>query len=1032
MKELNLTDFRKRAEGSGLYRSLEELARDDEFIAGVEREFPQQALPLERGVDRRDFVKLMSSSLALAGLAACNRPAEKIVPYISQPENLIPGRPLYFATALALGGVGAGVLVESHMGRPTKIEGNPDHPSSLGGSDAMMQAAILGLYDPDRAQVVRHLGEISTWSAFLAALQPVLKNAKADGAGLRLLTQTITSPTLGAQIQQLLAAVPGMEWHQWEAVSRDNVREGLRMAFGGYANAVYHFDKANVVVSLDADFLATGPGHLRYARDFTSRRKVRQGQAVSMNRLYSFDCGASSTGSLADHRWPVRPREIEDIAREIATELSVATAGVATAAPGVVGARSGRRYTAIAKDLEANRGASIVIAGDDQPPIVHALVMALNQALGNIGSTITITDPIEVAPVNHLESLRKLVTDINAGAVKALVMLGGNPVYDAPADFNFGHALNKVLFRAQLSPYYDETSMLVHWHVPEVHALEGWSDVRGHDGTVSIVQPLIAPLYNGRSPHEVLGALIGGLDQSPYDTVRAYWMARVATPAPGVAPAAPSTSLRAGSAAAATQGFEKSWRKWLHDGQIAGSALPAKGLSVVGSQSSTTDNRPPTTSLELHIRPDPNIHDGRFANNGWLQELPKPQTKICWENVALISPKTASDIGYDDKTRDALVNERSTMRADVTYRGRKVRVPLWVMPGHPDGVITVYLGYGRTYGGKVAGPDVGVDIYPVRFSDAMSGDAGAEIALVRGEDAYPVACTQEHQSINPKDMFGQEREIIRAATFAEYQRDPHLGHKEEAHGHDSMYPPYKYEGHAWAMVIDTSVCTGCNGCVMACQAENNIAIVGKEEVHREREMHWLRIDRYFRGEPANPEVFHQPVPCMQCENAPCEPVCPVEATSHSSEGLNDMTYNRCVGTRYCSNNCPYKVRRFNFFHYSDYDTPALKPMRNPDVTIRTRGVMEKCTYCVQRVNEAKIEAEKRGGNQRVRDGEVTTACAQACPTEAIVFGDKNDPNSRVAKLKEEPSHYTLLEELNTRPRTTYLGTIRNVNPEIKS
>ena len=978
MKELNLADFRKRAEGSEkLYRSLEDLARDnDEFIATVEREFPQQALPLERGVDRRDFVKLMSSSLALAGLAACNRPAEKIVPYISQPENLIPGRPLFFATALALGGVGAGVLVESHMGRPTKIEGNPDHPSSLGGSDAMMQAAILGLYDPDRAQVVRHLGEISTWSTFLAALQPVLKNAKADGAGLRLLTQTITSPSLGAQIQQLLAAVPGMEWHQWEAVSRDNVREGLRMAFGGYVNAVYHFDKANVVVSLDADFLAAGPGHLRYARDFTSRRKVRHGQTASMNRLYSFDCGASSTGSVADHRWPVRPSEIEGLARALPA--------------------------AIMKDLEGNRGASIVIAGDDQPPVVHAVVMALNQALGNVGSTITITDPIEVAPVNHLESLRKLVTDINAGAVKALVMLDGNPVYDAPADFNFGHALTKVPFRAQLSPYYDETSMLVHWHVPEVHALEGWSDVRGHDGTVSIVQPLIAPLYNGRSPHEVAGAMIGGLDQTPYDTVRSYWFGKGAT--------------------------EQTWRKWLHDGQIAGSALPARTAAAVPPATQQPSN--PATGLQIHIKPDPNIHDGRFANNGWLQELPKPQTKICWENVALISPKTASDIGYDDKTRSALVNERSTVRADVTYRGRKVRLPLWVMPGHPDNVLTVYLGYGRAYGGKVAAPGVGVDIYPVRFSDAMSGGAGAEVALVRGEDAYPVACTQEHQSINPKDMFGQEREIIRAGTFAEYQRDPHLGHKED-HGHDSMYPPVAYKNHAWAMVIDTSVCTGCNGCVMACQAENNIAIVGKEEVHREREMHWLRIDRYFRGEPANPEVFHQPVPCMQCENAPCEPVCPVEATSHSDDGLNDMTYNRCVGTRYCSNNCPYKVRRFNFFHYSDYDTPALKPMRNPDVTIRTRGVMEKCTYCVQRVNEAKIEAEKRGGNQRVRDGEVTTACAQACPTEAIVFGDMNDKTSRVAALKGEPAHYALLAELNTRPRTTYLGTIRNVNPEIK-
>jgi MoCo/4Fe-4S cofactor protein with predicted Tat translocation signal len=982
MKELTLNDFRKRAEGDKIYRSLDELARDDDYFARVEEEFPQQALALDRGVDRRDFVKLMGASMALAGMAACNRPAEKIVPYVRQPENLIPGKPLFFATALALGGVGAGVLVESHLGRPTKIEGNPDHPSSLGGTNAMMQAAILGLYDPDRAQVVRHLGEISTWSDFLAALQPVLKMAKGNGAGLRLLTQSVTSPTLGAQIQAVLAAYPGMQWHQWEPVNRDNVREGLRMVFGGYVNAVYHFDKANVVVSLDSDVLASGPGHLRYARHFASRRRVRNGQTTSMNRMYAFDSGLSSTASIADHRWPVKPSEIEQIARALPA--------------------------AIMKDLQANRGASIVIAGDDQPPVVHALAMALNQQLGNVGSTITITDPLEIAPVNELESLRKLVTDMNAGAVKALIMLGGNPVYDAPADFNFQNALVKVPFRAHLSPYYDETGMQSQWHIPELHPLESWSDVRGHDGTISIVQPLIAPLYNGRSPHEVVGAMLGGLDQSPYEAVRAYWFSKGAN--------------------------EMIWRKWLHDGLIEGSALPSK-LPVAGGQLPVaTGNRQPATGLEVVIKSDPNIHDGRFANLAWLQELPRPQTKICWENVAVVSPKTSIDLGYDEKLRLALVNERTTVLADVGYRGKTARMPLWVMPGHPDNVVTVFLGYGRTNGGNVAN-GLGVNLYPMRFSDALHGGGGVEVSIVRN-DTYVVACTQEHQSINPADMYGADRGIIRAGTFADYQRDPAFMQKaltsEKENTNESMWPAYDYsKGHAWAMVIDMNVCTGCNGCVMACQAENNIAVVGKEQVHREREMHWLRIDRYFRGEPSNPEVFHQPVPCMQCEQAPCEPVCPVEATSHSSEGLNDMTYNRCVGTRYCSNNCPYKVRRFNFFHYSDYDTPAFKPMRNPDVTVRTRGVMEKCTYCVQRINAAKIEAEKRGGDQRVRDGEVTTACAQACPSEAIVFGDMNDPNSRVAKLKKEPTGYGLLAELNTRPRTTYLGVVRNPNPEIK-
>jgi Fe-S-cluster-containing hydrogenase components 1 len=1021
---LNLAEFRKRiGAGKEYWRSLDELSRDD-FDQVVESEFPQGALALDRGVDRRDFVKLMGASMALGGLAACNRPAEKIVPYVRQPEGLIPGKPIFFATAMPISGYAYGVLVESHMGRPTKIEGNPDHPSSLGATNAFMQASVLGLYDPDRSQVVRHIGEISTWSEFLAVLQPGLKAAATNGAGLRILTQTITSPTLGAQIQQVLAQFPGARWHQWEAAGGHNVREGMRLAFGSYANAVYHFDKANVVVALDSDFLDSGPGHLRYARDFSSRRRVRKG-TKAINRLYVIESGPTGTGALADHRLPVRPSQVEDYARAIAASLSGSPASdnrQPTTDNGFI--------SALVRDLQGNRGTSIVVAGEAQPPAVHAIAMAVNQALGNIGSTITITDPIEVAPVNQVDSLRQLVADMNVGTVQTLIIVGGNPVYDAPGDVPFMKAMDKVPFRAHLSPYYDETSMHVHWHIPETHYLESWSDARAHDGTVSIVQPLIAPLYNGRSPHELLGALLGGMDQSPYDVVRNYWTAK-----------------------AGALNFNATWRKWLNDGVIAGSALPARtaGGTPALPGAPTPDTRPPS-GYELRILPDPNIYDGRFANNGWLQELPKPQTKITWENVALISPKTAVAIGYDDKRRDALVNEKQTLLADIRYRGKTLRTPIWVVPGHADGTITVFMGYGRTRGGKIAspaadqegmfGPDLtpfhlsggtpGVDVTPFRFADALSGGAGAEIVLT-AEEPYAVACTQEHQSLNVSDG-GADRGIIRAATFAEYLVKPDFvrEHKREEQSKESMYPAFEYKSHAWAMVIDTSVCTGCNGCVVACQAENNIPIVGKDQVVAEREMHWLRIDRYYRGNPDNPEVFHQPVPCMQCENAPCEPVCPTGATVHSSEGLNDMTYNRCVGTRYCSNNCPYKVRRFNFFHYADYETPALKAQRNPDVTVRTRGVMEKCTYCVQRVNAAKINAEKDGKQgRRVRDGEVVTACQQACPTDAIVFGDMNDPSSRVAQLKGEPTNYALLAELNTRPRTTYLGAIRNPNPEIK-
>jgi len=1009
--QLTLAGFKKRL-GNEYWKSLDELSRED-FEQAVEAEFPAGALALERGVDRRDFVKLMGASMALGGLAACNRPAEKIVPYVRQPEGLIPGKPIFFASAMPISGYAHGVLVESHMGRPTKIEGNPDHPSSLGATNSWMQASILGLYDPDRSQVVRHLGEISTWSEFLATLAPAVK-----AGGVRLLTQTITSPTLGAQIQQFLAQSPGAKWHQWEPAGGHNAREGLRLAFGGYANAVYHFDKANIVVSLDSDILERGPGHLRYARDFSSRRKVRKG-TTSINRLYVIESGPTGTGSLADHRLAVRPSQVEAYARSIAASLSG-------------GQPSDNRQpttdnfvAALVRDLQKNRGASIVVAGEEQPPAVHAIAMAINQALGNIGSTITITDPVEVAPVDQLDSLKQLVADMNAGAVKTLIMLGGNPVYDAPGDVAFVTALDKVPLRAHLSPYYDETSMHVHWHIPETHYLESWSDARAHDGTVSIVQPLIAPLYNGRSAHEVLGALLGGLDASPYDVVRTYWSAKVGA-----------------------LNFNATWRKWLNDGVIAGTALPARSAggtpAVPGGQAPSA-----AAGYELRILPDPNVYDGRYANNGWLQELPKPQTKICWENVALVSPKTAAAIGYDDKRRDALVNEKQTLMADVRYRGRTVRTPIWVVPGHADGTITMFMGYGRTRGGKIATPapadsmlaptlesfhlsggTLGVDVNPFRFADALNGGPGAEIALTN-EAPYSVACTQEHQSLNASDA-GDDRGIIRSATFAEYLKNPEFvrEHKpEEELSKDSMYPGFEYKSHAWAMVIDTSVCTGCNGCVVACQSENNIPIVGKDQVVAEREMHWLRIDRYYKGNPENPEVYHQPVPCMQCEQAPCEPVCPVGATSHSPEGLNDMTYNRCVGTRYCSNNCPYKVRRFNFFRYSDYETPALKAQRNPDVTVRTRGVMEKCTYCVQRINAAKIDAEKQG--RRVRDGEVVTACQQACPTDAIVFGDMNDPTSRVAGLKTEPTNYALLAELNTRPRTTYLGAIRNPNPEIK-
>src|SRR5947209_7892087 len=580
-KTLDYQAFRARVgdlRGKEYWRSLEELSRSDAFDDFFLDEFPRQAMALGDGVDRRNFMKLMGASVAFAGLAACQQPAESIVPYVKQPENLIPGRPVFFASAMPLSGYAHGVIVESHEFHPTKIEGNPDHPSSLGGTNAYMQASVLGLYDPDRSQVVRKFGDTSTWSEFIAALQPVLAAAKTNGAGLRLLTQTITSPSLGALIQQLVALYPGMQWHQWEPVNRDNAREGSKMAFGGYSNVVYDFTKANVVVSLNSDFLGEGPGHLRYARDFASRRRVRKGTTTSMNRLYVIESMPTQTGGMADHRFPTKPSQIEGYASALLN-------GAAAPSPPWI--------AAIAKDLKANAGASIVLAGDDQPPVVHAIAHAINSQLGNIGKTVRVTDSCEVMPVNQLESVKALVGDMNAGKVKSLIMLGGNPVFDAPADLNFHAAMTKVPFRAHLSPYYDETSMLCQWHVPEVHYLETWGDARAHDGTVSIIQPLIAPLYNGRADVEVVGALLGGMDQSPYDAVRNYWKAK------------------------SGGDFESQWRKWLHDGLIAGSALPAKAVTA-STAIPTTDNQPPATGLELEFRPDPTLYDGRFANNGLL------------------------------------------------------------------------------------------------------------------------------------------------------------------------------------------------------------------------------------------------------------------------------------------------------------------------------------------------------------------------------------------------------------------------------
>lgn len=987
------------ATGPEYWRSLEELAGSEDFQRTLHREFPKGASEWLDPVSRRGFLKLMSASLALAGLTSCVRmPKEEIVPYVRQPELLVPGVPMYYATAMTMGGYAYPQLVTSYEGRPTKIEGNPEHPATLGGSDIFSQAAILSLYDPDRCETNFYQGEIQPWLSFLGALRSRLAAIKADGgAGLRLLTRTVGSPTMAAQLQGILQQFPQAKWHQWEPVNRDNTRAGARMAFGQPVEARYNLAAADVIVALDADiFAADYPGAHRYTRDWASRRvpserflphtDVRGNRLpmAAMNRLYVLESTPTITGGKADHRLPLRPSEVEPYARLIATRLGVEAGG---ATPRSDFER--KWIDALVKDLQSHRGTSVLVAGDHQPPVVHALVHAINEQLGNAGKTVVYTDPVAANSADQTAGIRELTGDMQAGKVSLLMILGGNPVYDAPADVDFAGALKKVpegvIYHGL---YLNETSTLCTWHVNATHYLESWSDARAYDGTASIVQPLVAPLYGGHSEHELLAAFTDHPELSSYDLVRNYWR---------------------GQYKGAPADFEAWWRRAVHDGYIGNSALPPR---TVKAKNAGLPAPPPASvqGLEVLLRPDPSVHDGSWANNGWLQELPKPMNKVTWDNPVLIGPALGKrlGLGYGD------VIEITS--AD----GRKIKGAVWTQAGQPDNALTVFLGYGRSRAGRV-GNGVGFNAYPLRTTAAPWMLSGVKVR--KTGESYKLASTQSTQ-----DMEG--RHIVRATSLEKFKADPEFARKlgEEPSGRETLYPKHEYTGYAWGMAIDMNACVGCNACVIACQAENNIPVVGKLEVQRGRHMHWLRVDNYYQGDPDNPRVYTQPVPCMHCENAPCELVCPVGATVHDTEGLNDMVYNRCVGTRYCSNNCPYKVRRFNFLLYQDWNAPQLKMMRNPEVTVRSRGVMEKCTYCVQRITRGRIQAEEQ--DRQIRDLEVQTACQQACPANAIVFGNINDHNSLVAQLKNEPLNYGLLADLNTRPRTSYLAMVRNFNPEI--
>ncbi|MEM7050642.1 MAG: TAT-variant-translocated molybdopterin oxidoreductase [Acidobacteriota bacterium] len=1038
---VDLTEIRERlekAEGRQFWRSLDQLADTEEFRELVFREFPRQASEWAGGAtSRRRFLQLMSASLALGGLTGCvKQPSEKIVPYVRQPPEVKPGTALKFATMTSLGGYAASLLAESHTGRPTKLEGNPQHPASLGASDAYSQAKLLDLYDPDRSQQLKDSGRPRTWDAMVADLQPRLEAMAAlGGAGLHVLTGKVSSPTLAKQFDQLREKMPQARWHCWEPASAHPASEAQRQAFGRPVEVRYDLSQVDVLVTLDSDFLTRGPGSLRYAGQFGERRRIWEidpesvknvsgghghggdhgddghgsgddhggqeahGEASDhaavedhdggapgpkagerkMARFYALEASPTSSSTLADHRLPLTPADLTRAAAALAARVGVA--GATDSAP----AAAEEMITVIAEDLKAAGKAALVVAGRYADPALQVLAFAINEALGS--SAISFSETIDANPVEQISDLADLVDSMNSGRADLVVILGGNPVFDAPAELGFGDALLKATEAIYLGPYENETSNRCRWHVPELHFLETWADARSYDGIATLAQPLIEPLYwPCKSAGQIVSMLAGRTDATDYDSVRTYWE---------------------------EQGLdEDAWRRAVHDGFVADTEAPAVALAVAPAAIANASSSAATTpvgDLELSLRPDPTIWDGRFVNNGWLQECPKPLTKLTWDNAFLIGPSTAESLGLNNNDRvDLTVGER-------TLSG----VAVWIQPGIPAGAATLHFGYGGKGLGRV-GAGTGFNTYAIRQSAHLWT---CPVTLRKASGTYELASTQDHGSM-------EGRHLVRTATLDEYYHHADFA-KHKVHRptvEQSMYPPHKSR-YAWGMAIDLNSCLGCGACVIACQAENNIAVVGKDQVLKAREMHWLRIDRYYSGDLDNPEVYQQPVSCQHCEQAPCEVVCPVAATVHSPEGLNDMVYNRCVGTRYCSNNCPYKVRRFNFLQYSDITTESLKLGRNPNVTVRNRGVMEKCSYCVQRLNKARIAAKVE--QRSVTDEDLLTACQQACSTKAIRFGNINDETAGVTAWKNLPLNYGLLEELNTRPRTTYLARVTNPNPKLE-
>jgi len=1044
--KLTLAEVRSKLEGKSgkrFWKNLDELADTPAFQELMQEEFPRQASAGEwaDSVSRRGFLKVMGASFALAGLAGCTKqPDEPIFPYVKQPEDLILGKPMYFATAHPFPTGAVPVLVKSDAFRPIKLEGNPEHPMSKGKSDAFTQGSLLDLYDPDRSQHPRFRGELSDFGTFQEAFAKGVAATK-TGEGVYFLSETITSPTLAAQWKQVSAKYPQAKLVQYEPVNSDTARVASKAAFGDFYDTQYKLEDADVILALDADFLGgiAFPGFLPLAAAYAERHRFDKDKP--MNRLYVVETMPTVTGFKAEHRLALKPSEIEHFIGLLNDSMGLGHGEGETDYDGQRLLEVRKFAMAVAADLKKSGGRAVVLTGPQSMDCCQTAAIALNAAIGAVGKTVVYTETVAAIPSVQGDDLKSLVADMNAGKVQWLVMLGTNPLYNAPVDLDFIAGFNMVPNSVHLGSHLDETGFYSTWHLPKAHYLESWSDARAYDGTISVIQPMIEPLYGGKSAHDVLQTLLDP-SVSAYDAV----VANAKTYIKG--------------------DFPTGWKKALHDGWVADTAFVPKTLGA--PKAATPKPMKPSSGIEISFKADPSLYDGRYANNGWMQELPKQVTNLSWDNAALMSMDLMGKLGIEE-------NEA----IELELNGRKIITPVLMAPGHPDNAVTVHLGFGRRAEVGRVGAGVGFNAYLLRTSDSPLTDAGLKIT--KGKGTYDLCVTKVHniehrgkfaqQDLEHKEFDTQgtyslagheamERSIIRYATYEEAIAEPDYAHvgtpsgsttvnkvgynpQGEAVPHEeSFYPdawrydhkepigaPQHYElQNKWGMSIDLNSCIGCNACIVGCYAENNIAVVGREQTKIGRNMQWLRIDTYFEGDLHAPRAHFQPMTCQHCESAGCEQVCPVGATVHTPEGINTMVYNRCVGTRYCSNNCPYKVRRFNFLLYSDYDTESLKLMRNPDVSVRSRGVMEKCSYCIQRIEAVKIEADKN--NRPIEDGEIQTACQQACPTDAIVFGNLNDPKARVTKLKQEERDYQVLADLNYRPRTSYIAGVINPNKEL--